>query len=66
MESDWSGRWNLVRKFVERGGPFAHPDFEPSTEVSTVIEDPRPTVNEKRCLDVVFISKSKEYHLTGG
>jgi hypothetical protein len=41
MESDWSGRWNHVRKFVERGGPFAHPDFEPSTEVSTVIEDPR-------------------------
>lgn len=33
MESDWSGRWNHVRKFVERGGPFAHPDFEPSPEV---------------------------------
>lgn len=45
MESDWSGRWNHVRKFVERGGPFAHPDFEPSTEVSSVIED--HTINDK-------------------
>lgn len=31
---DWDGRWNHVRKFLERPGPFTHPDFEPSTEVS--------------------------------
>ncbi|RVE70888.1 hypothetical protein OJAV_G00068430 [Oryzias javanicus] len=30
--SDWDGRWNHVRKFLERPGPFTHPDFEPSTE----------------------------------
>lgn len=30
---DWDGRWNHVRKFLERPGPFTHPDFEPSTEV---------------------------------
>ncbi|KAK3579049.1 hypothetical protein CHS0354_029907 [Potamilus streckersoni] len=32
MEDDWSGRWNHVKKFLERSGPFAHPDFEPSPE----------------------------------
>lgn len=31
--SDWNGRWNHVKKFLERTGPFTHPDFEPSTEV---------------------------------
>ncbi|OBS82418.1 hypothetical protein A6R68_23591, partial [Neotoma lepida] len=29
---DWEGRWNHVKKFLERPGPFTHPDFEPSTE----------------------------------
>uniref|UniRef100_A0A4W5KUE3 NEDD8-activating enzyme E1 catalytic subunit n=1 Tax=Hucho hucho TaxID=62062 RepID=A0A4W5KUE3_9TELE len=29
---DWDGRWNHVKKFLERPGPFTHPDFEPSTE----------------------------------
>ncbi|KAK0130569.1 NEDD8-activating enzyme E1 catalytic subunit [Merluccius polli] len=29
---DWRGRWSHVRKFLERPGPFTHPDFEPSTE----------------------------------
>ncbi|XP_075955561.1 NEDD8-activating enzyme E1 catalytic subunit-like isoform X2 [Anarhichas minor] len=29
---DWDGRWNHVTKFLERPGPFTHPDFEPSTE----------------------------------
>ncbi|XP_041080419.1 NEDD8-activating enzyme E1 catalytic subunit isoform X2 [Polyodon spathula] len=29
---DWEGRWNHVKKFLERAGPFTHPDFEPSTE----------------------------------
>ncbi|MFT7801450.1 NEDD8-activating enzyme E1 catalytic subunit [Arapaima gigas] len=28
----WDGRWNHVKKFLERPGPFTHPDFEPSTE----------------------------------
>lgn len=32
--SDWDGRWNHVKKFLERTGPFTHPDFEPSTEVT--------------------------------
>ena len=32
---DWDGRWNHVKKFLERSGPFTHPDFEPSTEVRT-------------------------------
>uniref|UniRef100_A0A671T4C5 NEDD8-activating enzyme E1 catalytic subunit n=1 Tax=Sinocyclocheilus anshuiensis TaxID=1608454 RepID=A0A671T4C5_9TELE len=30
--SDWQGRWDHVKKFLERAGPFTHPDFEPSTE----------------------------------
>uniref|UniRef100_A0A3Q2E522 NEDD8-activating enzyme E1 catalytic subunit n=1 Tax=Cyprinodon variegatus TaxID=28743 RepID=A0A3Q2E522_CYPVA len=29
---EWEGRWNHVTKFLERSGPFTHPDFEPSTE----------------------------------
>ncbi|KAI4889449.1 hypothetical protein NFI96_016643, partial [Prochilodus magdalenae] len=31
--SDWQGRWDHLKKFLERAGPFTHPDFEPSTEV---------------------------------
>ncbi|KAK9504603.1 hypothetical protein O3M35_010904 [Rhynocoris fuscipes] len=27
------GRWNHLRKILERPGPFCHPDFEPSPEV---------------------------------
>uniref|UniRef100_A0A8C1GQ22 NEDD8-activating enzyme E1C n=1 Tax=Cyprinus carpio TaxID=7962 RepID=A0A8C1GQ22_CYPCA len=30
--SDWQGQWDHVKKFLERAGPFTHPDFEPSTE----------------------------------
>ena len=33
MDVDWPGRWNHIKKLLERGGPFAHPDFEPSPEV---------------------------------
>jgi ubiquitin-activating enzyme E1 C len=29
---DWKGHWNHVKKFLDRSGPFTHPDFEPSTE----------------------------------
>uniref|UniRef100_A0A8D0CY29 NEDD8-activating enzyme E1 catalytic subunit n=2 Tax=Sander lucioperca TaxID=283035 RepID=A0A8D0CY29_SANLU len=29
---EWEGRWNHIKKFLERSGPFTHPDFEPSTE----------------------------------
>uniref|UniRef100_A0A672N1G0 NEDD8-activating enzyme E1 catalytic subunit n=1 Tax=Sinocyclocheilus grahami TaxID=75366 RepID=A0A672N1G0_SINGR len=29
---DWDGRWSHVQKFLERTGPFTHPDFEPSEE----------------------------------
>ncbi|XP_073448311.1 NEDD8-activating enzyme E1 catalytic subunit isoform X1 [Aquarana catesbeiana] len=29
---DWEGRWNHVKKFLERSGPFIHPAFEPSNE----------------------------------
>lgn len=31
--SDWSGRWTHIRKLLERTGPFATPEFEPSTEL---------------------------------
>ncbi|CAM4680697.1 unnamed protein product [Leuciscus chuanchicus] len=31
----WDGRWSPVQKFLERSGPFTHPDFEPSDEVET-------------------------------
>uniref|UniRef100_A0A8B9LLX3 NEDD8-activating enzyme E1C n=1 Tax=Astyanax mexicanus TaxID=7994 RepID=A0A8B9LLX3_ASTMX len=29
---DWDGRWSHVQKFLERSGPFTHPDFEASEE----------------------------------
>uniref|UniRef100_A0AAR2KY71 NEDD8-activating enzyme E1 catalytic subunit n=1 Tax=Pygocentrus nattereri TaxID=42514 RepID=A0AAR2KY71_PYGNA len=29
---DWDGRWSHVQKFLERSGPFTHPDFEASDE----------------------------------
>lgn len=32
-QCEWGGRWDHVKKFLERPGPFTHPDFEPSTEV---------------------------------
>ncbi|XP_077987685.1 NEDD8-activating enzyme E1 catalytic subunit-like [Glandiceps talaboti] len=33
VDIEWPGRWNHIRKFLERTGPFAHPDFEPNTEM---------------------------------
>lgn len=36
---NWTGRWNHVQKFLERGGPFAHPDFEPSPEALPFLQD---------------------------
>ncbi|XP_076820354.1 NEDD8-activating enzyme E1 catalytic subunit-like [Clavelina lepadiformis] len=30
---NWSGRWNHIQKVLERSGPFAHPDFEPSPDI---------------------------------
>lgn len=38
MDENWPGRWNHVKKFLERTGPFAHPDFEPSPEVRKVYQ----------------------------
>ncbi|XP_073972403.1 ubiquitin-like activating enzyme 3 [Rhodnius prolixus] len=32
------GRWNHLRKILERSGPFCHPDFEPSPEVLNFIK----------------------------
>uniref|UniRef100_A0A8C6UZI3 NEDD8-activating enzyme E1 catalytic subunit n=1 Tax=Neogobius melanostomus TaxID=47308 RepID=A0A8C6UZI3_9GOBI len=32
ISCEWDGRWNHVKKFLERPGPFTHPDFEPSVE----------------------------------
>uniref|UniRef100_A0A3B5BC35 NEDD8-activating enzyme E1 catalytic subunit n=1 Tax=Stegastes partitus TaxID=144197 RepID=A0A3B5BC35_9TELE len=29
---EWEGRWNHIKKFVERSGPFTHPEFEPGPE----------------------------------
>lgn len=26
-------RWQYLRKFLERSGPFCHPDFEPSADI---------------------------------
>ena len=31
--TDWPGRWNPVRKLLERNGPFAHEDFAPSPQI---------------------------------
>ncbi|XP_053705476.1 NEDD8-activating enzyme E1 catalytic subunit isoform X1 [Synchiropus splendidus] len=31
-DHNWDGRWSHVQKFLERPGPFTHPDFEPSTD----------------------------------
>lgn len=31
-DHEWSGRWNHVRKLLERRGPFTHPNFEPSPD----------------------------------
>ncbi|WAR24989.1 UBA3-like protein [Mya arenaria] len=39
MSSDWAGRWCHVQKFLERTGPFAHPDFEPSSETLTFLQE---------------------------
>ncbi|GFR69695.1 NEDD8-activating enzyme E1 catalytic subunit [Elysia marginata] len=39
METDWSGRWDHLQKIVERGGPFAHPDFEPSPEILSFLKE---------------------------
>uniref|UniRef100_A0A3B3DCN7 NEDD8-activating enzyme E1 catalytic subunit n=1 Tax=Oryzias melastigma TaxID=30732 RepID=A0A3B3DCN7_ORYME len=32
VSCEWGGRWNHIKTFLERPGPFTHPDFEPSTE----------------------------------
>ncbi|GAB6029902.1 NEDD8-activating protein uba3 [Chamberlinius hualienensis] len=37
--TEWLGRWNHVRKFLERGGPFTHPDFEPSAEMLDFLQE---------------------------
>lgn len=39
MSCDWSGRWNHIRKVMERGGPFAHPEFEPSPEILSFLQN---------------------------
>uniref|UniRef100_A0A8D3AHD7 NEDD8-activating enzyme E1 catalytic subunit n=1 Tax=Scophthalmus maximus TaxID=52904 RepID=A0A8D3AHD7_SCOMX len=36
---EWEGRWNHLKKFLERSGPFTHPDFEPSTEALSGIRN---------------------------
>ncbi|XP_070559576.1 NEDD8-activating enzyme E1 catalytic subunit-like isoform X2 [Ptychodera flava] len=33
VDTEWPGRWNHIRKFLERTGPFAHPDFEPNPDM---------------------------------
>ncbi|XP_064632664.1 NEDD8-activating enzyme E1 catalytic subunit-like isoform X2 [Lineus longissimus] len=35
---EWPDRWNHLCKFMERTGPFAHPDFEPSKEMLDFIK----------------------------
>lgn len=39
MTTDWTGRWCHVQKFLERTGPFAHPDFEPSAETLGFLQE---------------------------
>ncbi|XP_005098883.1 NEDD8-activating enzyme E1 catalytic subunit [Aplysia californica] len=39
MEVEWPGRWNHLKKILERNGPFAHPDFEPSSENLSFVKD---------------------------
>lgn len=39
MSTDWQGRWCHVQKFLERTGPFAHPDFEPSSETLGFLQE---------------------------
>jgi hypothetical protein len=31
--TEWPDRFNNLRKILERSSPFAHPDFEPSSDV---------------------------------
>ncbi|XP_025106468.1 LOW QUALITY PROTEIN: NEDD8-activating enzyme E1 catalytic subunit-like [Pomacea canaliculata] len=38
-DTECSGRWNHIRRLLERGGPFAHPDFEPSSDNLTFIQE---------------------------
>jgi ubiquitin-activating enzyme E1 C len=33
ISNDWPGRWNQVTRLLERGGPFAHPSFDPTPEM---------------------------------
>lgn len=37
--NDWPDRWNHVRKLIERGGPLAHPEFEPNPELLPFLQD---------------------------
>ena len=34
---DQPGRWNHVRKLLERRGPFSHENFEPSPELFGIL-----------------------------
>ncbi|KAK2165259.1 hypothetical protein NP493_1376g01057 [Ridgeia piscesae] len=36
---DWPGRWSHLQAILERSGPFAHPEFEASSEVLSFLED---------------------------
>jgi len=46
MGDDWTDRWKHIQKLLERSGPFAEADFEPSSEVT---------------LSDVFVSNLKMY-----
>lgn len=37
--TNWPDRWNHLQKFLERSSPFAHPDFEPSSETLTFLQE---------------------------
>uniref|UniRef100_A0A0B7B6L3 NEDD8-activating enzyme E1 catalytic subunit n=2 Tax=Arion vulgaris TaxID=1028688 RepID=A0A0B7B6L3_9EUPU len=39
MEVEWPGRWDHLKKILERTGPFAHPDFEPSPETLIFLKE---------------------------
>jgi len=39
VETDWPGRWDHLKKILERAGPFSHPDFEPAPDNLTFLKD---------------------------
>jgi len=39
VTSNWAGRWNPVKKMLERNGPFAHESFEASSQILDFVRE---------------------------